>query len=172
MSSQFSIYAKYFWDLNEKALRETGQIFKKPNHPKFASRVVTFLSRCQEPKELFSLISKESFVKVWPKVRLYWRKISPASDFRDWWQTIYEGLLEEQRFKYRKPKGKPSSLFLKVGKIVKEARIKKGLSQKELALTAEMSQPDISMIEEGRKNITLQTLFRLCKILEIKKIEF
>jgi hypothetical protein len=34
-----------------------------------------------------------------------------------------------------------------------------------------MRQPDISKIEEGRKNITLGTLSSLIQVLEIKKIE-
>jgi DNA-binding Xre family transcriptional regulator len=34
-----------------------------------------------------------------------------------------------------------------------------------------MKQPDISTIEKGGKNITLETLSRLCKVLEIKKID-
>jgi len=55
--------------------------------------------------------------------------------------------------------------------MIKEARVQKNISQKELALQTGMRQPDISMIEEGRKNITLQTLFRLCKVLGIKRIE-
>jgi len=34
-----------------------------------------------------------------------------------------------------------------------------------------MKQPDISRAEEGKKNVTLYTLVRLCQILEIKTIE-
>jgi len=33
-----------------------------------------------------------------------------------------------------------------------------------------MKQPDISRIEEGKKNITLFTLIRLCKVPGIRKI--
>ncbi|MBU0549493.1 MAG: helix-turn-helix transcriptional regulator [Candidatus Omnitrophica bacterium] len=56
--------------------------------------------------------------------------------------------------------------------MVREARVEKGLSQSELAFRIGMKQPDISMIEKGKNNITLETLTRLCKVLEIKKIEF
>ena len=163
--------SKYFWSLNKKALKETEKILKDFQHPKFAARMVTFLSRCDQPKELFSLISKEEFIKVWPKIKSYWLKIASTSDFRAWWETIHEQLLEEYRNKQKRPKGKSFALFLKIGKLIREARIEKGLSQRELAFKTGMKQPDISMIEKGKKNITMETLTCLCKILEIKKLE-
>ena len=54
---------------------------------------------------------------------------------------------------------------------IKDVRIRKGLSQKELAIKAGMKQPDISKIEEGKKNITTITLARIYSILDIKKID-
>ena len=163
--------SKYFWSLNKKALKETEKILRDFQHPKFAARMVTFLSRCDQPKELFSLISKEEFIKIWPKIKPYWLKISPASDFRAWWETIYEQLLEEYRNKQKRPKGESPALFLELGRLIRETRVEKGLSQKELAFKAGMEQPDISMIEKGKKNVTLETLASLCKILQIKKLE-
>jgi DNA-binding Xre family transcriptional regulator len=163
--------SKYFWELNEKALRETKRIIKNPKHPRFISRIITFLSRCDQPKELFSLISKRDFLETWPKIRAYWLKLSPESDFRDWWETIYEQLLGKYKFKHKGPKGKPFTLFSNIGKTIREARIHKGLSQRELSLIIGMKQPDISIIEKGKKNITLETLSRLYKVLEIKKID-
>jgi len=165
------VISKYFWSLNKQALKETEEILKNPNHPKFASRLVTLLSRCDQPKDLFSLVSKKEFIEVWPRVRTYWLRIEPKSDFRAWWETIYEQLLQEYKLKQKKRKGGSPALFLRIGRMVRKARVEKGLSQNELAFRIGMKQPDISMIEKGRKNITLETLARLCKILEIKKID-
>ena len=141
-----------------------------PMHPKFPGRMVTLLSRCQEPKVLFSLIPKKEFFAAWPKVKSYWGKIARQSEFRDWWETIYEELLYKYQSKQKKPSGKSPALFSEIGALIKEARVRKGLSQKELARMVGMKQPDISTIEEGKKNATLGTLFRLCNILGIKKI--
>lgn len=164
--------SKYFWDLNERALKETERIIRNPQHPKFVVRLVTLLSRCDRPKELFSLISKQDFIEFWPKARSYWSKIAQAPDFRAWWETVYEQLLEKYRAKQKQPKGRASALFLKIGRLIREARVQKGLSQKELAFRIGMRQPDISTIEKGEKNITLGTLIRLCNTLGIKKLEF
>jgi DNA-binding Xre family transcriptional regulator len=165
-------YSKYFWNLNKRALEKVEAIFKNPKHPKFNMYMATFLSRCQNPKEFFSLVEKEKFIKFWPKFSKYWRKISPESTFIDWWQTIYEQLLEEKGLSVKKPFGKSPPVLIKVGKILKKARIDKGFSQKDLALQVGMKQPDISKIEEGKANITLLTLSIICKALKIKKVEF
>lgn len=163
--------SKYFWDLNKIALAETEKILRNPKHPKFAQRLTALLSRCQQPKELFSYISKDVFVASWPKVRSYWAKFERDSDFRDWWQTIYEQIAHEYRINKPAPKGGPSALFLRIGKVLRNTRIQTGISQSELALRAGIKQPDISKIEEGKKNITLGTLGRLCKVLGIKKLD-
>lgn len=164
--------AKYFWDLNEKALKQTQSMLKNNHsHPKFIARLVTLLSRCDRPKEVFSLIEKKEFVNIWPKVRSYWKKIQPESDFRDWWETVYEQLFEKNKTRIKAAKGRPSLLFSRIGRIIMRARIEKGLSQKDLALKAGMNQPDISRIEEGKQNVTLETLACLCKVLNIKSIK-
>ena len=171
MNTKSSIYAKYFWGLNKRALNEVEIILNNPVHSQFIDKTITILSRCQDPKELFFLISKERFINHWPRIRNYWRRINPVSDFRDWWQTIYEELVYRKTDKLIMPKGMPLSSFLKFGKSVKKSRIAKGLSQKDLACSAQINQSDVSLIEEGRKNITFKTLFKICKALEIKNIE-
>ena len=163
--------AKYFWDFNEKALRETKKILKDANHPKFVSRMIILLSRCDKPKELFTLISKREFIEIWPKLNRHWLKVVNKSDFREWWQTIYEQLLQKYKEQQKEPKGKPSILFIKIGGKIKQARIQKGLSQKKFASMIGMKQPDISKIEKGQKNITLETLIYLAKALNIKKLD-
>ena len=163
--------SKYFWELNEKACKETERILKNPAHPQFPAKMVVLLSRCDRPAELFALIPKDKFVEAWPKIRVYWIKHARQSDFRDWWETIYEQLLGKYKFKHKGPKGKPSTLFSNIGRTIREARIRKGLSQRDLSLIIGMKQPDISIIEKGKKNITLETLSRLYKVLEIKKID-
>jgi len=163
--------SKYFWDLNETALLETEKILRDPGHPKFAKRLVAFLSRCQRPKELFSFISKDDFVAAWPKVRSYWTKVAHDSDFRDWWQSVYEQIVREYHGDKKTPKGMPPVLFSEIGRTIRNARVRMGLSQADLALKVGMKQPDISMIEEGKKNMTLETLSGLCRVLRIKNLK-
>ena len=66
---------------------------------------------------------------------------------------------------------RPSAVFQKLGRVVKEKRVERGLSQKQLAQRTQLSQPVVSQIEEGKKNITLFTLVRLCKVLGIPSLD-
>ena len=80
-------------------------------------------------------------------------------------------MVEQYHHIEKNAKGETPASFRAIGRIIKEKRIEKGLSQKQLALTVRMKQPDVSKVEEGKKNITLFTLIRLCKALDIKHIE-
>jgi DNA-binding XRE family transcriptional regulator len=161
---------KYFWSLNPQALKKLPDILKDPSHPQFLERAYTFLSRCDNPKEVFPVIKKGVFLDAWPRLRRYWLKTKQAEDFRTWWESVYESLAQKERPK--KLKGKPPETLKKIGLIIKEARQKKGISQRDFALLAGMKQPDISAIEAGKTNLTLETATRICKILEIKNLPF
>lgn len=163
--------SKYFWDLDEQALKKTEKILRNTGHRDFPRRMVSFLSRCDNPGELFSIIPRAEFVEAWPRLRAHWAKRARKSDSRDWWETVYEQILEQDMLKQKKPKGAPPEFSRKFGGMVREARIGKGLSQKQTALAIGMKQPDISRIEEGGKNITMFTMVRLCRFLGIKKID-
>jgi ribosome-binding protein aMBF1 (putative translation factor) len=102
--------------------------------------------------ELFSIIPRKKFVEIWPKIRTYRIKRIRRSDFRDWWETIYEQISEKYQHRPGRTKGGTPVTFRTIGMEIKDARIQKGLSQKQLAIQIGMKQPDISRIEEGKKN--------------------
>ena len=54
------------------------------------------------------------------------------------------------------------------GKVLRELRTRKKLSQENLAFDAKMDRTFISMLERGVRQPTLETIFRLAKILEIE----
>ena len=163
--------AKYFWDQKGISLKETRRILKDPGHPKFPQRMAVLLTRCSKPKELFSVVSKERFVQNWPSIREHWIKRARRSESRDWWQTIYEQLVEGDPRRSARIEGGPPNFLRSLGTRLREARIEKGLSQRQLALQVGIKQPDISRMEEGKKNMTLFTLVRLCKVLGIRSVD-
>lgn len=60
----------------------------------------------------------------------------------------------------------------KVGAVIKELRLKKGLTQVELAKKAKTVQPYIAFLESGEKrNPSLAVLQRLAKALEVSVAE-
>lgn len=54
------------------------------------------------------------------------------------------------------------------GNKVRELRIQQGLSQDELAFYCGIDRPQISKIEQGKVNVTLDTIERLSQALKIK----
>jgi len=160
---------KYFWSLNKKALKKVKKILRNPEHPKFVSYAFTLLSQCDIPKEVFSVIKKEHFIEYWPEIRKYWNRTGEAVDFKAWWDTIYHTILEKKGIQ-KKIETRPLTTLIEIGKLIKKARIQKGWSQKDLAERSGLIQPHISLIEKGKENLTIETLTKIAKILEMNKI--
>lgn len=57
------------------------------------------------------------------------------------------------------------------GEILEELRESRGLSQAQLALESELDQTFISLIEQGKRQPSLISLFSLCDALEIEPDE-
>lgn len=71
--------------------------------------------------------------------------------------------------KYSQPE--KTELMIKIGKIVREARIKAGMSQLELALVSGTSRTYISRIENDRSDIELATLRKIIETGLGKRLE-
>jgi putative endonuclease len=104
------VYAKEY-RYYKRALKETEHILAKPKHPKFNQRMVHVLSRCDKPRELFSILSQAKFIQAWPGIRSFWQIRVRRSESRDWWQTIYEQLMEEKTRPFPSVKGKLPDFF-------------------------------------------------------------
>ena len=90
-------------------------------------------------------------------------------DFRAWWETIYEQLLGDQ--KTRPNQGTPAPTLVSIGNQIRSERLKLGWNQSDLARRARVRQPDVSAIEKGKKNATLETMLRICKVAGIRNIK-
>lgn len=61
--------------------------------------------------------------------------------------------------------------LVRFGKVVREFRKKEGLSQEQLAFKAELHRTYIGMIERAEKNITLLSIEKIAKALDLKIID-
>lgn len=59
-----------------------------------------------------------------------------------------------------------------VGKRVKELRNKLGISQEELADTAQLDRTYITSVERGKRNISIVNVEKLAKALQVSLAEF
>ena len=58
-------------------------------------------------------------------------------------------------------------LYVKVGQEIKNIRLRKGLTQQELADNCNFEKSNMSRIEAGRSNLTLKTLHLICNALSV-----
>ena len=58
-------------------------------------------------------------------------------------------------------------LLFKLGQSVRYLRMKKGISQEELAFRAELNLNSISTLERGINNVKIKTLYSIAKALEV-----
>ncbi len=63
-------------------------------------------------------------------------------------------------------------LQVSVGKRIKQLRIEKGLSQEEFAFNCGLDRTYITSVERGRRNISLATLEKIVKALDISYSDF
>jgi transcriptional regulator with XRE-family HTH domain len=58
-------------------------------------------------------------------------------------------------------------LLIKIGERIKDIRLKKSMSQHELALECNFEKASMSRIESGQTNPTVRTLSKICKALDV-----
>jgi len=60
------------------------------------------------------------------------------------------------------------TVLTKFGEKLREARVLKGLSQEALALSLEFDRTYISMLERGKRNPSLFTIYRIADFLDVE----
>ena len=56
---------------------------------------------------------------------------------------------------------------MKLGKTIREVRFKKGITQKELSIKANISQAYLSLIEKNKKKPSMEVLDKICNVFEV-----
>lgn len=163
--------SKYFWSLSDRALAETGRVLREPEHPLFAGKAVELLSRCDEPRELFRFIPRTVFVRRWPAIKRMWRKSGADRDYLAWWDAIHQEIVSESGSTAPQGGCKGRSACLRnVGRQIRLARQARKMTQVELARRVGTQQKEISRVETGRGNPTIETLLKLARVLNIKRL--
>lgn len=60
----------------------------------------------------------------------------------------------------------------KFGATLKAIRLSKGLSQEELAFSANLHRTYVGSVERGERNVSIRNIFVLCEALDIKPSDF
>ena len=66
---------------------------------------------------------------------------------------------------------KQPDLLVKMGERIRNIRMKKKMTQNDLAIECEFEKASMSRLESGRSNPTIRTLQKVCKALDINIVE-
>lgn len=158
------------WDVR-RTNTEIRKILKNPEHPSFLHYAALLLARSNAPKEVFGkYLRKDDFCVDWPNIKRRMRKDRWGGERIQFWEEIYRYLKKEMKtkgIKLRKPSRLPveGSLRLRIGRRIRETRRSKKMTQAEVARGAGLTQQQISKIEQGAENPSLDTLERIQKYL-------
>ncbi|MDD5092243.1 MAG: helix-turn-helix transcriptional regulator [Candidatus Wallbacteria bacterium] len=64
-----------------------------------------------------------------------------------------------------------NEIRMKIAQRLREARIRKGLTQEQLAEMAGITPEYVSMLERGKRNMTVVVLFSLAEALEVSTVK-
>lgn len=160
----------WLWDKNIDA-KDAKAVFSDKNNSRFISYAGLLLSRKNSAQEVFKeFIKKEDFFVCWHRIKKQMRRNAWNDPRIEYWQAIYETLKkipELAELKQEKFDEPIYTIFGEISAKIKEAREKKGLTQKKLAQKLGVSQQIISRIEKGKHNISLKTLNNVCQNLGI-----
>ncbi|MBU1122461.1 MAG: helix-turn-helix transcriptional regulator [Candidatus Omnitrophota bacterium] len=158
----------WLWD-SQISDNEAKGILKDISHPKFDIYAEKLLSRTNDPKFVFSMIDKITFCKKWPTIKKRIIKDHWLKDKVIFWQTIYTRVKEQLKaegIKIRISREvKIPSERMEIAKQIKKIRVNKGYSQKDMASRLHVIQQYISKIENGRENLSIDSLVQIANIL-------
>ena len=157
----------WFWDLNIP-FKKIKQILAREDDPRFPRIAGVLLSRVEDAKQVFGLISPAAFCRRYKAIENEIESDEWTREKAAFWKTTYQRLskeLKEKGEKIRKPERISVDDFDRaLIEQVKQARKKALLSQKELAGLMGYSQQYISGIETGREKISIDFLKKLAQI--------
>ena len=146
----------WLWDMqvNEEHVQK---ILKDQNHPEFYIFAEKLFARIKDPELAFKYVDKKTFHRTWLSIKKRILKDTWAKPAVDFWQNVYlSEKAKNQRFN--------------LAQTIKALRVKKKLTQKQLADRLGVIQQHISRIESGHENATFNTLQKLAQALNTRLI--
>ena len=157
----------WHWDISlpETKIRE---ILTREDDPRFPRIAGVVMSRVEDPKEVFKLITPLAFCRRWRAIEREIKSDEWTKEKAAFWKSTYIKLSKELRNKgekIRKTEKIPLDSFTRdVIVQIRKTRKRALMSQKELAEFMGCSQQYISGIEKGRERVSLEFLKKFASI--------
>ncbi len=146
----------WLWDMQVKE-GHVQKILKNPYDPEFYIFAEKLFARVKDPQLAFEYVDKKTFTRTWLSIKKRILKDAWAKPAVDFWQNVYASeMAHHQQFN--------------LARAIKTTRLKKNLTQNELADRLGVIQQHISRIESGQENVTFHTLQRLAQAFNTRLI--
>ena len=146
----------WLWDMRVSE-EHVQEILKNQHHPEFYIFAEKLFARGTDPRLAFEYVDRKTFYRAWPSIKKRVLKDAWAKQAVNFWQKIYQlETIGNQR--------------LTLAQRVKAARVKKHLTQNQLADRLGVIQQHISRIESGHENVTFNTLEKLAQALNTRLV--
>jgi len=161
-----------FWDKNIKETK-LKRVLRDESDPEFVNYAALLLSRTNDVKTVFGdYMDKVAFCRNWRKIKQRMRKNKWRDNRIYYWDEVYKVArhsLGSRKIRQQGKKRIPISPELKnIGALIRTARKKVKLTQKELGKKIKISQQSISFIEKGYNNSSLETLLKITAALNLR----
>ncbi len=161
------IRKNWHWDIRIP-YSKIEEILKREDDPRFPRIAGALLSRVENPKQVFELISPASFCRRWRAIEREIHSDEWTREKSAFWKTTYLRLskeLQEKGEKIRQPEVIEIDDFTReIIEKIRACRKKALMSQEELAHFMGCSQQFISGIEKGREKPSLEFLKKLSQV--------
>lgn len=155
-----------FWD-KKLSKEEIKAILKDDSGPRFIEYAALLLSRTNRPQMAFLYLDKKKFCRNWRRIKRQMRTNKWNDTRIIFWDEVYRVEVQSiDKSELKSPKER--KVVTTIGKGIKEARKKKGWTQKELAKQAGISQQIVSFVENNYVNISIRTLTKIVDALGLK----
>ena len=146
----------WLWDMrvDDEHVRE---VLKDKNHPKFYIFAEKLFARVKDTELVFQYVDKETFYRTWGSIKKRVLKDAWAKPSVDFWQEVYTST-------------KAGNQRLNLAHALKTIRLKKKLTQKELADRLGVIQQHVSRVESGQENVTFDTLYKIANALKTRLV--
>ena len=159
---------QWLWD-RKISETELKKIFGNSKHKRFVEMCALLLARNNDPQKVFGeFIDAKDFIRAWARIKHQMRKDSRNSQRIIFWQAVYETLIRKFQEKNitirskRRPRQRSKPAKVVANSIV-NLRESLGASQTQIAKKLKISQQVLSNIEQGRCNLTIETLEKLAR---------
>ena len=146
----------WLWDMRVSE-EHARKILKNKNHPEFYIFAEKLFARVKDPELAFQYVDRQTFYRTWASIKKRVLKDAWAKPAVDFWQSVYASAMAgNQR--------------LNLAQAIKAARLKKKLTQRQLADRLGVIQQHISRIESGQENVTFDTLYKFAQALNTRLV--